>query len=314
MPSGCQPSSAALAVDGDLSYSTIPRLGATDPNDPTDRIRLTLGFPRPPGSGLTLAPVAPVAPGGVLSFSWTNIGGSAYTLGVTGGPGVGAPLIIGAFPCCSTSFQVPAGTSPGTYRMSVTASGVVSAPIDVVIQSNVAAPVLAPVPPQAAGGVLSFIWAPNAAVQYELVVLSGPGVSAPFVVSQAACCVIALRVPAGTPTGTYQAVIRGSGVPSNAVSFQILGSSAALELGVTSTIVRPGLRTTFSWTDRGVNAGPQYQLFAGPAGAANLSLVATQGCCLLEVSWGAVSLGSYDVYVQDSTGLRSNRVTVRFDP
>jgi hypothetical protein len=27
-----------------------------------------------------------------------------------------------------------------------------------------------------------------------------------------------------------------------------------------------------------------------------------------------VAPGSYDVYVQDSNGVRSNRVTIRFDP
>ncbi len=98
------------------------------------------------------------------------------------------------------------------------------------------------------------------------------------------------------------------------VSFQTLGSASGFELSATSTIVRPGLQTTLSWTDRGLTAGPQYGIFAGPAGAASLSLVATQQCCVLTVPHASVAPGSYDVYVQDSNGVRSNRVTIRFDP
>ncbi len=314
IPAGCVPSSAQRAVDGDLSFNTIPRLGATDPNVPTDRIRLTLGFPRPTGTTLTLAPVSQAAPGGTLTFSWNSIGAAAYTLGITGGPGIATPLVVGSFACCGTSLQVPANAAPGTYRVAVSADNVVSAAVDVAIQSSAAAPVLAPVAPVGAGGLLTFIWTPNAGVLYDLVVLSGPGVSAPMLVGQAACCVITLPIDGTVPPGTYQAMIRGAGVPSNTVSIQILGSSQPLELAVTSTIIRPGLQTTLSWTDRGVQAGPFYDVFVGAAGAASLSLVATQQCCVLAVPWGSAPVGSYDVYVQDSNGVRSNRVTIRFDP
>jgi hypothetical protein len=314
VPSACVASSVTRAVDGDLTFGTIPRMGATDPNNPADRMRLTLGFPRPTGSTLTLSPVAAVAPGGRLDFAWTNIGAASYTLGVVSGPGITAPLVLGTFGCCGTSFQVPPNIPLGTFRVAVAAGNVVSASIDVVIRFNFSPPVLAPVAPVALGGLLTFIWTPNPAVLYDLMVLSGPGVTAPFRVGQAACCIITLPVNRSIPPGTYTAAIVGAGIQSNVVSFQILGSASGFELSATSTIVRPGLQTTLSWTDRGMSAGPQYAVFAGPAGAASLGLVATQQCCVLAVPHSSVAPGSYDVYVQDSNGVRSNRVTIRFDP
>lgn len=41
---GCVTGSEANAVDGDLSFGTIPRFGATNPNDPNERMQLTVGF------------------------------------------------------------------------------------------------------------------------------------------------------------------------------------------------------------------------------------------------------------------------------
>jgi len=312
--SACNANTRLLAVDGDLTFTTIPRMGATNPADPADRIRLTLGFPRPAGTTLTLSPVAPVAPGGVLNLSWTNTGATSYTVGVVSGPGITAPIVLGTVACCGTSFPVPPSIPLGTFRIAVAAGNVVSNTIDVVIQFNFAPPVLAPVAPVGPGGLLTFIWTPNPAVLYDLMVLSGPGVSAPFRVGQAACCIITLPINGAVPAGTYTAAIVGAGIQSNVVSFQILGSASGFELSATSTIVRPGLQTTLSWTDRGTSAGPQYSIFAGPAGAASLGLVATQQCCVLAVPHSAVAPGSYDVYVQDSNGVRSNRVTIRFDP
>jgi hypothetical protein len=313
VPAGCNPSSVNLAVDGDLTFNTIPRLGATNASDPADRIRLTLGFPRPANSALTLAPVAPVEPGGRLDLSWNDIGAASYTLGVLSGPGITAPIVVGTFSCCGTSIPLPPSIPLGTFRLAVSAGSVVSNTIDVVVRFNFAPPVLAPVAPVGPGGLLTFIWTPNPAVLYDLVVLSGPGLTGPVTVGQAACCIITIPIPDSVPAGTYTAAIVGAGVQSNVVSFQILGSSQPLELSATSTIVRPGLQTTLSWTDRGIHAGPLYNLFAGPAGAPSLTLVMTQQCCVLTVPHSSVPVGSYDVQVQDSTGVRSNRVTIRFD-
>lgn len=314
VPAACNANSRNLAVDGDLTFSTIPRFGATDPNNPADRMRLTLGFPRPAGTALTLSPVTPVAPGGVLNLAWTDVGATSYTIGVVSGPGITTPVVLGTVGCCGTSFPVPPSIPLGTFRIAVAAGNVVSNTIDVEIRFNFSPPVLAPVAPVALGGLLTFIWTPNPAVLYDLMVLSGPGISAPLRVGQAACCIITLPINRSIPPGTYTAAIVGAGIQSNVVSFQILGSASGFELSATSTIVRPGLQTTLSWTDRGLSAGPQYSIFAGPAGAASLSLVATQQCCVLTVPHASVAPGSYDVYVQDSNGVRSNRVTIRFDP
>ena len=315
-PGACDANSVNLAVDGDLGFNTIPRMGATNANDPADRIRLTLGFPRPAGTGLTLQPVAAVAPGERLDFSWNNIGAASYTLGVVSGPGITTPLVIGTSGCCSTSFTVPPSAPLGTFRVAVSAGSVVSEPIDVVVRFNFSPPVLSPVAPAAAGGLLTFIWTPNPALLYDLVVLSGP-LGGPFTVGQAACCVITLPVPGNgsVPAGTYTAKIVGAGVDSNIVTFQILGSSQGFELSASSTVVRPGLQTTLSWTDRGASASRFYNVYAGAAGAPALPLVVSQQqCCVLAVPHSAVAPGSYDVYVQDSNGVRSNRVTIRFDP
>lgn len=314
VPVGCNADSRHLSVDGDLGFSTIPRMGATQANEPADRIRLTLGFPRPSGTTLVLNPVAPVTRGTTLTLSWNNVGAASYNLGVTSGPGLAGPIVLGTVACCAVNLPVPIDTPPGIYQMAVAAGNIVSAPVEVVILSNLPTPVLAPIPPVARGGPLTFIWTPNGAPNYDVTVISGPGISGFLPLGPAPCCSFTLQVPANVPTGTYQAVVRGNGVQSAPVSFTILGSSGTLELGATSTIVRPGTRTTLSWTDRGANAGPMYDIFAGPVGATTLGRVLSQGCCLLEVPWGAVATGSYDVYVQDSTGLRSNRVTIRFDP
>lgn len=43
-PTGCIAGSELLAVDGDLSFGTIPRFGGTNPGDPNERMRLTIGI------------------------------------------------------------------------------------------------------------------------------------------------------------------------------------------------------------------------------------------------------------------------------
>lgn len=309
----CNAQSTALAVDGDLTFMTIPRMGATSPTDSTDRIRLTLGFPRPASSQLRLNPIQPVTRGGLLTLSWNNAIPGPFTLGVVSGPGVGAPVVLGTFSCCSASFPTPNTLAPGIYRVVVSAGGEVSPALDVVIQGE-APPVLAPVAPAPPGGILFFTWTPNESVIYDLILLPGPN-ARDFVMlhGRATCCTITLRVPPQTPPGSYTVAIRGGGIDgvmSAPQTVQILGSNN-FELRASATILRPGLRTTLSWTDRGQL---NYQVFAGPKGAPTLSPVFTNTCCSVEVPWGVVALGEYDVYVQDEAGVRTNRITLRFDP
>lgn len=309
----CTASSASLAVDGDLSFNTIPRLGATDPANAADRIRLTLGFPRQASARLRLNPVSPVTRGGTLALSWNNGVPGPYTVGVTAGPNIGAAMALGTFICCSASFPIPNTIAPGTYRVVVAAGADVSPELEVVIQGE-APPVLAPIAPAPPGGILFVTWTPNESVLYDLIQLSGPGlVKQALVHTRAVCCTLTLPVPIDMAPGTYTVAIRGggiNGVLSAPQQVQILGSSN-FELRASATILRPGLQTTLSWTDRGQQ---NYQLFAGPRGAAALAPVMTATCCAVTVPWNAAAPGEYDVYVQYGSGVRSNRVTVRIDP
>lgn len=313
VPSACDATTVSRAVDGDITFGTIPRMGATDANDAADRIRLTLGFPRPASTALRLNPVAPVTRGGTLTLSWNNAVPGPYTVGVTGGPGVGAPIVLGSFVCCGVSFPIPNTITPGTYRVVVAAGTEVSPEVDVVIQGE-APPVLAPIAPAPPGGVLFVTWTATDSELYDLIVIAGPAVvNDALVHTRAVCCTLTLPVPINMQPGTYTVVLRAggiNGVRSAPQQVQILGSSN-FELRASATILRPGLQTTLSWTDR----GPQtYVLFAGPKGAPALAPVLTPTCCAVTIPWNAAAPGEYDAYVQYGNGVQSNRVTIRIDP
>jgi hypothetical protein len=55
-PLGCTPGSEALAVDGDLSFGTIPRFGGTSSTNLNERLRLTVGFSGISGDPSTTVP------------------------------------------------------------------------------------------------------------------------------------------------------------------------------------------------------------------------------------------------------------------
>ncbi len=194
---------------------------ASGTSPPSNVVHVTVGGTGP--SALVLSPVLPVAPGQMLSFSWSTIGAPGYTLSVTGGPGITGPTPLGRFPCCGVSFVVPPGTPAGNYAVVVSGSGVTSQPITVTVTGG-SMVLTATRTTVRIGEQVAFSWTDlvlGPGNTYTLFV-AGPGSSSFGPLTFEPCCIFQATVPPA-PVGVYNFYVRAiNGAQSNTIAVTIL--------------------------------------------------------------------------------------------
>ena len=209
------------SVPNGTYYVRVRAQNAVGQSAPTADVAVTVGQS---GGTLTLATPAPVAIGQVATFTWqATVPAPSYTISALSGPGIGAPVAITTVPCCSTSFQVPAGVAPGDYEVVVSGGGLTSAPRTLRILAG--APFTLTLSPTSArvGDPVTLTWTDlglGPGAQYQFFAASS-GSSAFTPTAAAACCSITVALPA-TPPGSYDLLVQGSNTArSNIVTLQV---------------------------------------------------------------------------------------------
>ena len=201
-------------------YVRVRALNGVGQSTPTADVAVTVG----PTGSLTLLPLSPVTIGQTVTLTWqVTVPAANYTVSVLSGPGIGAPVAIGAAPCCSISFQIPAGVAPGDYTIVVSGGGLTSAPRTLTVLPTGPFTLAVSQATARAGNVVSFTWPDlglGTGLQYQLFA-TGPGGGAPAPLLPAGCCRLDVSIPVVTP-GVYTLFVRASNTEqSNTVALTI---------------------------------------------------------------------------------------------
>ena len=202
-------------------YVRVRAMNGVGQSTPTADVAVTVG----PAGMLTLLPLTPVTIGQTLTLTWqVTVPAANYTISVLSGPGIGAPVAIGAAPCCTTSFQIPAGVAPGDYTIVVSGGGLTSAPRILTVLPSAPFTLAVSQATARAGDVVRFSWPDlglGSGIHYQLFAASpGGGPFAPLL--PAGCCGLDVAIPTVTP-GTYTLFVRGSNTQqSNTVALTIV--------------------------------------------------------------------------------------------
>lgn len=287
---------------------------------------LCAGFPAIDNVSFSANPLAPATPtnlqamasGSTVNISWTpaTTGGtpSVYDVLAAASPG-GAP--VASLSTTSTSLQVP-NVPAGTYYLRVRAANVQgqSDPTDevsVTVGQATGLLTLSPAGLVTLGQSVTLSWQSTPIVSsYLITVLSGPGIAGPATVAQAGCCSVSLPIPTNIAPGTYAIRVSGGGMVSAPIALEVLPATPFV-LTTSASSARIGDPVTFSWTDLGLGAGVQYQLFAAQAGTTAFAPVAPAECCSISVTVPPGVSGAFDLFVQGSNTRQSNLVRLQID-